>query len=206
MAALLAAGLITSASGAGSGLPATASPEAAVPPIAASSPEITVTPTVTPIPLPTPRTISVALFFRRPARVIPVHRKGGEEVILSQDFEITDETPWLTETDVRAIKYPPGEHPDLLRLQLYPRGVTKYDEARMGNYGRQIILVIDGTVRSRIPMKRIGPGDRGYIDFPGDFSPAELESLQAQFARRALPTPTPPPSPTPAPKKRFIVR
>ncbi len=179
-------------------------PEAETPPPLAAT--ISPTPSSTPIPSPTPRLFKVALHFRRPARIIPLLRNGEAAVIPIQDFEVADETPWLTGEDVRLIGYRPLDHPKVMRLYLTRKGIQKYEEARMGNYGRKIILAIDDTVRSVISMERVGARERDQIDFPGTFSAKELEGLQAQLAVRPSPPPTPAPSPTPFRRERFIIR
>ncbi len=155
-------------------------------------------------PLPTPRPIPLALYFRRPARVIPVYRSGGAAVITVEDFEITEEAPWLTEAHLENISYSPEDNPRFLRLHLNPRGNSNFRVAMMGNVGRTILLVIDGTVRSAVQMVPLARKDR--IDFSGEFSAGELERLRAQIKLRTTPSPPPTPSPTPVPKKRFIVR
>ena len=155
---------------------------------------------------PTPRIIPVALHFRRPARLIPVYREDGEAEIPVEDFEIADEYPWLTDEEIRWVRYHPEEDPTFVRLYLTPEGEVKYAEARMGNIGRKIILVIDGTARTTTRMVPARAGERDRIAFSGEFSAPELEQLRAQITYRPPPTPTPAPSPTPARRERFIIR
>lgn len=190
-AALLTAAVFTAA---GPAVARTAEPSPAATPLS----EVT--------PSPTPRIIPVALHFRRPAKIIPVRREDGEAEIPLEDFEIADETPWLTGEDIRWFSYWEEEFPDYLQVYLTPEGVEKFSEARMGNFGRKVILVIDGTVRSVAPLEEIHTRRADRLDFYGDFYPAELERLQTQIAIRPPPTPTPAPSPTPARKERFIIR
>lgn len=171
-----------------------------------SSSTPTPTPTPTPIPTPTPRLITVSIHFRRSAKIIPLLRGGEAAVIPAQDFEVVDEVPWLTGVDVRRIGYSPADHPEFLRLYLTREGIRKYEEARMGNYGRKMVLVIDDTVRSVTTIERLGIREGHRIDFPGTFSVPELERLQAQIDVRPSPPPTPAPSPTPLKRERFIIR
>ncbi len=190
-AALLAAAIFTAAGPAGE-------------PVAEPSP--TASPLAEITPSPTPRIIPVALHFRRPAKIIPVYREDGEAEIPLEDFEIADEDPWLTDEDIRWVRYHPADHPTFIRLYLTPEGTEKYGEARMGNIGRNIILVIDGTARTTTPMVPARAGERDQIAFPGEFSAPELEQLRVQITYRPPPTPAPAPSPTPARKDRFIIR
>lgn len=161
-------------------------------------------PTAIPQSSPTPRRIRLDLHFRRPARIIPLYRDEGEAIIPLEDFEIADETPWLTGDDLAGISYQPEEEPSSLRLYLSPQGKWKLRETMMGNVGRTILLVIEGTVRGSAPMVPVERKDR--IDFSGTFSAGELEQLREQIKNRPPPTPSPAPSPTPADRKRFIVK
>lgn len=79
-------------------------------------------PAATPSPPPTPRPISLALYFRRPARIVPIHYQDRKAIIPLDDFEICDETPWLTEADVEGISYQPEDEPQQLRLHLRQGG------------------------------------------------------------------------------------
>ncbi len=161
-------------------------------------------PTASPSPPPTPRPVSLALYFRRPARILPIHRRGEAAAIPLEDFEICDETPWLTEADLEGISYHPEDEPRLLRLHLGQRGKWNFGEAMMGNVGRTIILAIDDTARASVRMVPVARKDR--IDFSGDFSAGELEQLQEYIQFKPSPSPLPSPSPSPAPSKRFIIR
>ncbi len=156
------------------------------------------------LPSSTPRHISLSLYFRRPAKVIPIHREEGETAIPVEDFEIVEEKPWLTEDDVGWIDYRPEDNPTFLRLLLTRQGNWKYREAMAGNFGRTILLVIDGTVRATQQMVLTERRDR--IDFTGNFPVSELETIQSQFSARPIPSPSPEPSPTPVPRDRFIIR
>jgi hypothetical protein len=161
------------------------------------------TPTGPPQPSPTPRMIQLAFYFRRPARIIPVHRSEGETVIPLDGFEITDETPWVTNADLSGLAYEPEDDPKRLRLFLGPEGQEKFKEAMMGNVGRTVILTIDGTVRAAIRVLSLPRKDQ--IAVTGNFSAGELERLQDQIQSRPLPSPTPAPSPTPVERKKFII-
>lgn len=191
-AALLAAGLLASA-----GLGETGE---------AAGPEPTVTLTPTPLPSPTPRKIPVALYFRRPATIIPIYREEGEAEVSSPDFEVADHTPWLTDRDIRGYGHWPDQYPDYLQVYLTPKGVNIFGEAIMGNFGRMVILAIDGTVRAVVPVENIRTRRADRLDFSGSFTPREVEKMQLQVASRPAGTPTPAPSPTPARRERFIIR
>jgi hypothetical protein len=181
-------------------LPGALGEETAEPPIPTPSPSCSVPPS----PPPTPRPVALAVYFRRPARIIPVYRSGGAAVVPTEDFEITEEVPWLTEDHLGWISYSPEDNPRLLKLFLNPRGKSNFREAKMGNVGRTMILAIDGTARAAVQMDPSAREDRIY--FPGEFSAGKLKQLLAQIQYRTTPTPPHSPSPTPVPKKRFIVR
>ncbi len=168
--------------------------------IAAPSP----TPTCAPSPSPTPRMIPIELYFRRAAKIVPVHREEGEFVMQTGIFEIVQEVPWLTGDDLIWVTSELEALPPFLRLHLSPAGKLKYREAMMGNVGRTIIFTIDGTSRYTAEMTPIREKD--HIDFYGDFSMAEAEKIVEQVNNRPASTPTPAPIPTPAEKKRFIIK
>jgi preprotein translocase subunit SecD len=139
----------------------------------------------------------VELYFRRPAKVIPIHNQ-------EEEFEIVQEVPWLTEEDIAWISpRQEGEHP-YLRLYLTPEGRQKYREAMMGNIGRTMVFTLDGTVRYTARMEPVRQKNR--IDLSADFSPEEVERINEQIKNRPVPTPTSAPTPTPPRKKRFIIR
>ena len=179
---------------------ALAGEEAAEPPVPTPSPSVSVPPS----PSPTPRPVALAIYFRRPAKIIPVYRSGGAAAVPVEDFEITEEVPWLTEEHLGWISYSPEDNPNFLKLYLNSQGSSNFREAKMGNVGRTMILAIDGTVRAAAQLDPSAREDRIY--FPGEFSTGELKQLFAQIQYRTTPSPTPAPSPTPSPKKRFIVK
>ena len=153
-------------------------------------------PSCTPTPSPTPRIIPVELYFRRPARIIPLHNQ-------EEEFEVAQEVPWLAEEDIAWVSPRlDAEHPSL-RLYLTPAGKQKYREALMGNVGRTIIFTIDGTVRYTALMEPVR--EKNQIDFHGEFTPEETEQIIEQIKIRPVPTPTPAPTPTPPREKQFII-
>ena len=173
--ALLAAALCGSGSAAGEEVEALPSPAATV--------------TATPLPSPTPRIVPVALYFRRPAKIIPVYRQESQPELPLDDFLVADEMPWLTENDIRWFRFFLPDHPDYLQIYLTPEGVGKYSEAKMGNFGRTVILVIDGTVRSVADLEKIQTVQEDRIDFHGNFPARELEELYAWQISRAVRSP-----------------
>jgi hypothetical protein len=138
----------------------------------------------------------VEFYFRRPAKIIPIHNQ-------EEEFEVAQEVPWLTEEDIAWVTPRLDDEQPSLRLYLTPEGKHKYREALMGNVGRTIIFTIDGTVRYTARMEPIRKKDR--IDFYGDFTPEETERIIEQIKIRPVPTPSPAPTPTPPRKKRFII-
>ena len=156
----------------------------------------TPTPTSTPVPSPSPRTIPLELYFRRPAKIIPIH--GSEE-----EFEIAEEVPWLTEDDVLFVELPEEGAPPSLSLYLTPEGNQKYREAMMGNVGRTVIFSLDGT--SRYTLKMVPVERKNKIGLYGDFTFEEAARIAAQINNRPAPTPTPVTTPSPVTRKRFII-
>ncbi|MDP8213611.1 MAG: hypothetical protein RAO92_05070 [Candidatus Euphemobacter frigidus] len=146
---------------------------------------------------PTSRSIPVELFFRRPARIIPVDNQKGE-------FEIVQEVPWLTENDIAGAFSNLEADPPILRFYLTPEGKRKYREAMMGNVGRTIIFTIDGTVRKAFKMVPVRRKD--WIHLVGNFSPEEAGLIMEQINNRPSPTPTPKPMPTPPKRQQFIIQ
>jgi len=153
-------------------------------------------PTSTPIPTPSPRTIPLELYFRRQAKIIPIH--DSEE-----EFEIAEEVPWLTDDDIIFIN-PPGEEktPSLL-LHLTRQGNQKYREAMMGNVGRTVIFSLDGT--SRYTTKMVPVARKNQIRLYGDFTFEEATRIADQINNRPAPTPTPVPTPSPSRRRKFII-
>jgi hypothetical protein len=156
----------------------------------------TPTPTATPVPSPSPRTIPLELYFRRPAKIIPIH--GSEE-----EFEIAEEVPWLTDDDIIFIDPPVEEETPSLLLYFTPEGNQKYREAMMGNIGRTIIFSLDGT--SRYTTKLVPVARKNQIRLYGDFTFEEATRIADQINNRPAPTPTPVPTPSPSQRQKFII-
>lgn len=155
------------------------------------------TPALAPVGSPTPGLITLELYFRRPAKIIPVHKREGE-------FEIAEEVPWLTEDDIEYIPPPSEEEPIILDLYLTPEGNQKFREAMMGNVGRIVILSLDGT--SRFTSKMVPVERKNRIRITGDFTFEEAKLFADQINNRPAPTPTPEPTPSPARRQRFIIQ
>jgi hypothetical protein len=156
----------------------------------------TPTPVLTPVPSPTPRIIPLEFYFRRAAKIIPIHDQEDE-------FEIVQEVPWLTEDDIAYIPPPVDREEMSLYLYLTPEGNQKYREAMMGNVGRTIIFSLDGT--SRYTTKMIPVARKNRIRVFGDFTFEEATRIADQINNRPAPTPTPVPSPSPSKRQRFII-
>ncbi len=156
----------------------------------------TPTPTSTPVPSPSPKTIPLEFYFRRPAKIIPIH--GSKE-----EFEIAEEVPWLTEDDIAYISPPVDDGQMSLSLYLTPEGNMKYREAMMGNVGRTIIFSLDGT--SRYTTKLVPVARKNRIRVSGNFTFEEANRIAEQINNRPAPTPTPKATPSPARRQRFII-
>jgi len=156
----------------------------------------TPTPAATPVPSPSPRIIQLELYFRRAAKIIPIHNQEDE-------FEIVQEVPWLTGKDIAYISQPVDNELMSLSLYLTPKGNQKYREAMMGNVGRTIIFSLDGT--SRYTTKMVPVSRKNRIRVYGDFTFEEAKMIADQINNRPKPTPTPVPSPSPSKRQRFII-
>ena len=156
----------------------------------------TPTPASTPVPSPTPRIIPLEFYFRRPAKIIPIHNREDA-------FEIVQEVPWLTEDDIAYISQPVDKKEMSLYLYLTPDGNQKYREAMMGNVGRTIIFSLDGT--SRYTTKMVPVSRKNRIRVSGDFTFEEATRIADQINNRPALTPTPVPSPSPSKRQRFII-
>lgn len=165
-----------------------------IPPAADSG--VTPSPSVSPSPSPTPLMIPVDFFFRRPAKIIPVHNK-------EDTFEIVQEVPWLTEQEFVSAEVFEHEGRPMIQVYLSKPGRWKYREAMAGNVGRAIILSISGTVRNVFRMVPVERKDR--IHLVGDFSFEEARKIAQSINLRKTPTPSPAPLPTPGPRHRVIV-
>ncbi len=170
----------------------------------ASSPclaKVTPSPTQTPAgptpqPTLTPRPISMDLYFRRPAKIVPW--------IDDEDrLEIVEEVPWLTIEDFHDISPVTENGRVLLRVYLNYEGNRKYRESLMGNIGRTIVLAVDGVARNTFKMVPVERKNRIYL--AGDFTLEEAEEIAAAFAALPGPTPTPVPSPTPSTRKKITL-
>ena len=156
----------------------------------------TPTPAATPVPSPSPRIIQLELYFRRPAKIIPIHNQEDE-------FEIVQEVPWLTGKDIAYISQPVDKEPIILLLHLTPEGNQKYREAMMGNVGRTIVFSLDGT--SRCTTKMVPVSRKNRMRVFGNFTFREATRIADQINNRPKPTPTPVPSPSPSKRQRFII-
>lgn len=153
-------------------------------------------PKSTPLPSPSPRIIPLEFYFRRPAKIIPIHNREG-------DFEIVQELPWLTEDDIAYISPPVDEEAMSLYMYLTPEGNMKYREAMMGNVGRTIIFTLDGT--SRFTTKMVPVSRKNRIRVFGDFTFEEATRIADQTNNRPAATPTPIATPSPSKRQRFII-
>lgn len=153
--------------------------------------EVTPTPASTPAPSPSPSPIpiSMELYFRRAAKVIP----EPEE----KDFEIVEEVPFLTQRDFSDIKVKNRNRSYYLAITLTPFGRQKLTEAGMGNFGRTVVVVLDGTIVKKFKMET---QDRPYLHLGGSFTGEEAARLARQVNTRPSPSPTPAPHPTPRQK------
>ncbi len=154
------------------------------------------TPAATPVPSPSPRSIPLEFYFRRAAKIIPIHNQEDE-------FEIVQEVPWLTEEDIAYVSPPTDKEEMSLYLYLTPEGKQKYREAMMGNIGRTIVFSLDGT--SRYTTKMVPVSRKNRIRIFGDFTFEEATKIADHINNRPAPTPTPVPSPSPSKRQRFII-
>lgn len=165
------------------------------PPVSAAADAGEPTPTAAPSPPPTVIQIPLELFFRRPARILPV--KDREKT------EVAEEVPWLTDRDFDAVSVHDYKGETALRIYLTPTGEEKYREAMMGNVGRTILLTIGGSVRNAftlVPVER-----KNRIHLVGNFTREEAEIIAEEINTRPSPSPSPRPLPTPDQLPRIII-
>jgi hypothetical protein len=143
-----------------------------------------------PSPGPTPRVeIPLEFYFRRPAKILPVAE--------SENIEVVEENPWLTQEDFTEARVIPKNDRYSLRIDLTPAGKMKFREAMMGNVGRVVIFSVDNVARGEYEMVPVRRKDRIYVK--GDFTLPEAEQIVGWINYRPSPTPSPPPSPLPTP-------
>ena len=147
-----------------------------------------------PTPSPTAIPLSLELYFQRAAKIFPEPSE--------KNFEIVEEVPFLTQNDFRDVKVKKTNQRYCLAISLTPPGQQKLMEAGMGNFGRTVVVVMDGTIRDKFNMV---PKNQPLFYLSGSFSKKELFQLADQVNRRPSPTPSPAALPTPSPRQKISV-
>ena len=151
-------------------------------------------PSPSPLPLPTSRPLLLELYFQRAAKIIPSPADNK--------FEIVEEVPFLTQSDFHSIEVKKSNKNYSLVITLNPPGRQKLAEAVMGNIGRMVIVVLNGTIRNKFTMT-IRRGQ--LVHLKGDFTKQEALQLATQVNARPSPSPTPAALPTPSPRQNISV-
>ncbi len=183
----LAAGVLT---------PAFAGEQSASLPFIPSTPTPSPPPSPSPSPSPsaTPPPLSLELYFQRAAKIIPEPAE--------KNYEIVEEVPFLTQRDFSGLKVNQANGRYSLVIALTPPGRRKLTEAGMGNVGRTVVVVLNGTTRNTF---KLTSQTQPLLHLQGNFSRREAFALTEQVNTRPSPTPTPAAIPTPSPRQKISV-